>query len=258
MLDRLADTINARGCIVFEMQGRGATREITAPLYSGIYSRRVLDHYISAYHALELEDQDTFEAHSLAADGIDMIGDDILRGVRGQNRPRPHERLLKSYGIHHRAACLLDKDNKYRARFSIQWGEGKGTMRNGEKQVLGQVLPLVAKAMDLGRPAARLAAEHRNLVAAMDCLRIGVCILDQDRRVALANNEFERQRETYGAFRTEAGGQLSFTDAANQKRFQSLFENALNHGYFDARPRKEAIVTQTQERVSALCMKSHR
>lgn len=253
VLDRIADTINARGCIVFELRGHGAEREIAAPLHSGIYSRRLLDHYITAYRLLELEDQDTFEAHSLATDGIDLISDAVLHCANGAAQ-RPHERLLKTYGIHHRAAGLLDKDNKYRARFSIQLGEEHGPMTAGDRHVLGQVLPHVAKAMDLGRPAARLAAEHRSLVAAMDHLRIGVCILDRECRVALANEEFQRQREAYGAFRTDSGGHLQLTDSANQRRFLSLFDDVLSHGAFGARPRKEAIVMAVQGNRGALCV----
>lgn len=222
--------MDARGCIIFELNGIGPNREITAPLYSGLYSRRLLDHYISTYRPLELEDQDTFEAHSLATDGIELIGDAVLH-CANTSKQRPHERLLKSYGIHHRAAGLLDKDNKCRARFSIQLGEDHGPMTAEDRQVMDHVLPHVAKAMDLGRPAARLASEHRNLVAAMDHLRIGVCILDRERRVALSNAEFQRQQEAYRAFRTDSSGHLQFADSTSQQRFLSLFDDALNRGF---------------------------
>lgn len=120
--------------------------------------------------------------------------------------------------------------------------------------MMTDVLPHIAKALELGQPAAQLALAHRSLVAAMDRLRIGVCILDGRGNVVLTNKEFQRQREAYGAFRIDARGRLRLHNGADQQRFAALMSDALNHGRFGARPRKEAIATTSESAISALCI----
>jgi DNA-binding CsgD family transcriptional regulator len=119
---------------------------------------------------------------------------------------------------------------------------------------MGLVLPHIAKALDLGRPALYLASVHRSLIAAMDRLRIGVCILDRRGNVVVANEEFQRQRERYGAFRIDPGGRLHLHDKADGARFKELFSDALEHGRYGARPRKEAIATAHDDGIGALCI----
>ena len=254
VLDKFADMVGALGCIVFEWEGHGAERRLIAPLFSSRFQGDLIDGYLKTYHELEAADQDRFEARSLAADSIDLIGDSILADSEQEYVARANVQALLEFGIRHRSAGLLNKDNTARSRFSVQYSARHGPPSDGENSLMAEVLPHIAKALDLGRPAAQLSEAHRSLVAAMDRLRIGVCILDGRGNVVLTNKEFQRQREAYGAFRINANGRLRLHNGADQRRFADLMSDALNHGRYGARPRKEAIATTRDSEISALCI----
>ena len=254
VLDRISKGLDARGCIIFEMNGLGAERQIAAPYYSSVYEAALLEDYLRHFSETEMADQDIFEARSLASDGIDLIDDDVLAASDEELFARPNTQQLLKYGIRHRAAGVLDKDNKFRGRFSVQLGTEQGRLTPDQRAYLDQVLPHVAKALDLGRPAVDLASAHRGLIAAMDRLRIGVCILDGLGRVIVSNEEFERQREAYGTFRADRDGRLQLHDGVDRRRFSELLKDQLSHGQHGARPRKEAISTDRDDAASALCI----
>ena len=252
VLDRCAEMVDGLGCIVFEMDGHGPDRKLTAPLHSSKYDPELLTGYIKYFRDFELVDQDVFEAHSLAADGIDLIDDAVLAPSIEELKRRPNVRQLMEYGICHRAAGLLNKDNRQRSRFSVQLGTARGPLTAEENARLSVYLPHIAKALDLGRPAKQLTDLQRSVVAAMDSLKIGVCIMDRTGSVIVTNTEFERQRAEYGAFRIDPAGRLHLHEGADQARYASLLEDALAHGHHGARPRKEAIPTNTDGKTGAL------
>ena len=254
VLDRVSEGLGARGCIIFEMNGLGAERRISAPYYSNVYQADLLDAYLQQHGATELADQDVFEARSLATDGINLIDDDVLAPSDEALFARPNAQQLLKYGIKHRAAGLLDKDNTTKARFSVQLKADQGRLTGDQRAFLDQVLPHVAKALDLGRPTVDLASAHRGLIAAMDRLRIGVCLLDADGKVIVANQEFQRQRDAYGTFRNDRQGRLQLHDGVDRRRFSQLLTDQLSHGRHGARPRKEAISTDKGDAASALCI----
>ena len=49
VLDRVSDGLGARGCIIFEMQGLGEDRTISAPYYSSLYQAELLKEIGSSY-----------------------------------------------------------------------------------------------------------------------------------------------------------------------------------------------------------------
>jgi len=159
---------------------------------------------------------------------------------------------LLDYGIRHRHAGLLNKDNKTRSRFSVQLAADRGRLTPVERDRMRIVLPHIAKALDLGRPIAQLTAQHRGMVEAMDQLRIGVCVLDGGGRVVLTNREFDRQRDTYRVFRADSAGRLRLQDEADHARFATLVQDATNHGQYGARPRKEAVAVTNGDEASVL------
>lgn len=251
VLDRFAERVNAKGCVVFEWDGHGADRKLIAPYYSSYFDPAALTTYLDRCFEHEAEDQNTFEAHSLHADAVDLIDDRVIEPDLAALKRRRNVEILQKFGILHRAAGLLNKDNRDRARFSVQFDVGRGPPTDKERTTMGLLLPHIAKAMDLGRPADQLALRHQSLLAAMDRLTVGVCILDAGGRMVLCNEEFRRQMDAYATLRTTPDGRLRFARSADQARFDDLRSNALKHGQFGARPRKEAIATETE---SFLCI----
>lgn len=254
VLDEVANAVGAHGCIVFELSGQGAERRISAPFCSASNDTALLDKYIELFFAAELADQDVFEAHSAASDRIDLIEDSILAGSDSELLRKPNVRLLRRMGIGHRAACLLNKDNRLRGRFSVQLGADRGRLRADERAAAAALMPHLAKAIELGRPAQQLAGEHQALVAAMDRLRVGVAILDKQGCVAFKNQEFERQQQDYRVFGQDPAGRLRLIEDRAQKQLSELLASVRNHGQFGARPRKEAIVAAQDGLSGALCV----
>ena len=111
ILDRISHDLNAHGCSGFEWQGDGKNRELTAPHFSGRFEADALALYLDKFFAFEAADQDTFEAHSLAADAIDLVDDTVLAPDLTALKQLPNVEILQKFGILHRAAGLLDKDN---------------------------------------------------------------------------------------------------------------------------------------------------
>lgn len=251
LLDRIAAQINAFGCIVFEWHGHGSNRSLSAPHFSSLFDPEQLQTYIDRCMPFEAVDQDIFEAHSLVSDGIDLIDDTVLADTVENLKRRKNVEVMQKFGILHRAAGLLNKDNTMQSRFSVQLGANRGRLTPQERGYLSNVLPHVAKALDLGRPAQQLALAHQGLIAAMDRLLIGVCILDVNGCVVVANEEFRRQLDDYAALSLQRNGVLRLGDEAAQQRFERLKADAFNHGHFGARPRKEAVSIDSE---SFLCV----
>ena len=79
VLDRIAQMVGARGCMIFELTpGQGPARGLTALTISGRYDRALVDGYLQARSAIELANRDVFARHSASGDGIDVIGDHVL------------------------------------------------------------------------------------------------------------------------------------------------------------------------------------
>ena len=241
VLDEFANRINGFGCIVFEWTLDPDARHLSAPLWSTAYTAEGIGRYIDTHFPHEAEDQDAFEAKSLAGDAIDLIQDDVIAESITDLAERPNVQTLQKLGIHHRAACLLNKDNTSISRFSVQFPVGRGRMSEAERAFAATTLPHIAKALDLSRPAQQLARQQAGMLAAMDRLSVGVCILDKLGRVVVRNEEFRRQEDCYQVFRTKQTGVLELARAEAQKRFVELKDEVAHHGHYGARPRKEAI-----------------
>lgn len=243
VLDRVAEQINAEGCIIFEWQNLYEERRLTAPFICGSFPPEVIHTYLDKCFQYEAIDQDIFEAHSLESDGINLIDDSVISNSKEELMQRENVKILQKFGILHRAAGLLNKDNIAESRFSVQLGVTRGPLIETERKYLAMVLPHIAKALDIGRPAMQLAKENRSIMSAMDRLTVGVCILDPAGNIAVCNEEFKRQQDIYRVFGTSTSGALKFFQPNDQKRFAALKADVFNHGKFGARPRKEAIST---------------
>ncbi len=238
VLDRLSDSVGACGSLIFEIRADGG---LDVTQHSSWYQRDPLEDYLATYRAEENRDQAMFLKHSIGHDAIDIIPDSILYDDIAEFRSRPNVGHVLGFGMLHRAACLLNKDNADVSRFSVQFRADRGPISAEETAVLNGLLPHVAKALELGRPTRRLAAENASLLAAMDRLSTGVALLDPDGILVVANEEMRRQIEAYPTILIQPDGALAMARPADQVAFRSLMEGAHRHGKFGARPRKEAI-----------------
>lgn len=252
-LDMVAAHIGARGSIIFEWDMSTPDRRLRAPICSSFHDPGLVDYYVSQYFAWEAEDQDRFEALSLEADGIDLVSDlDMFESIEAM-LAQPNVQALAQFGIPHRAAGLLNKDNRARARFSAQFDAGHGPIRPDENAALRAIAPHLAKALDLETPARQL-GPRTGLLGAMDRLSVGVCLVDRQGRVIETNAEFDRQQDAYPGFGVDRTGALVFEDAASAASLSEMLRDLRAHGRCGARPRKEAIPIRADSGPAALCI----
>ena len=251
VLQHVAERVNAVGSIVFEWQREEANSILTASFASVGYDRAVLNDYLVKRYKEEARDQEIFERHSLLKDDIDLVDDQVLAGSVDELRRLRNVEVLQKMGILHRSAGLLNKDNKAISRFSLQFAAARGRMTPEERQYMATILPHLAKALDLGRPAVELNVQEKGMLAALDQLSIGICILDPSSRLVQTNFEFRRQIDAHRVFEIDANGTLRMVHSDHEAVFANLKHHALNHGKFGARPRKEAITAASN---AVLCV----
>lgn len=254
VLDRITELVNAKGCLIFEWNVRDGGRQLEIPLMSSSYKPEVVQDYFKRFQKWEAADHDIFDNQLLTLDNIDLLSEEILYSDQDDYLSRPHVKELLSHGVRYRTGALLDKDNPYRARFSLSMGEDRGPFVEEELELLNTLLPHVAKALDLSRPAGTPGGNQRALLTMIDQLNVGVTLLDANGCVAHTNSEFDRQTEEYSAFFKDKSGRLRLHNSTHQKQLTELLNDVLHHGKFGARPRKEAIVIETKDQVTSLCV----
>ncbi|MEM7267617.1 MAG: LuxR C-terminal-related transcriptional regulator [Pseudomonadota bacterium] len=256
ILSRIAEELDVFGCIIFDLKSENGERRIRAPYASANYNPAMIDIYLDMFHSQELGIQDLFETQLAKADDIEIFSDTFLDGSPVMAAAGPSIEWLKQIGIGRRAAGFLDKDNHKRGRFSLQICDGDPPLQGEQHAKTMALLPHIAKALELGRPARQLATIHSGLIAAMDRLRVGVCILDSLGRIAASNLEFQRQREETGIYVVTDKDRLELRDPENQRQLSNLLGDLRHHGRFGARPRKEAIIAtrDPSDRNRTLCI----
>lgn len=251
VLDEFVDRVNAQGSIVFEWRHSDDEKLLTAPLFSGFYSHDILKTYLNKNAHLEAKDQEVLRELTGDHDEVEFFDDTVLAKSRTDLEHDEHVQKLKRLGIFHRAAGVLNKDNRWISLFSVQLNVARQPLTGEERHYMQQLLPHFAKALDLGIPMRQLAAERQGALAAIDHLTIGICVLDPQGNIVLKNEEFRRQLDAFGVFEISPGGALGLAEHDDQKRFAELKASVRNHGKFGARPRKEALAAAAD---SYLCI----
>ncbi|MCB1386292.1 MAG: helix-turn-helix transcriptional regulator [Nitratireductor sp.] len=242
ILERVADSVGARGCIVFDlMEDMSGGQILQAPHLSPNYDPVEVNRYIEAFSAWEIEDQRVFARHSAVGDRIDLIGDEVLAETPEILASRPNSMAMAEFGILHRAGALLSKDEPLRNRFSIQFSRSHGPLGPADQSTLADILPHLAKACEIARPMRQLELGGTLLADALNRLRLGVCLIRSDGAVLVQNDEFRRQLEEVRLFRVSPDGRLSPAHPRDAAWFREMTGAASRHGRFGARPRKEAL-----------------
>lgn len=241
VLDRCADISGARSCAIFDTSQATADAPLAISHMCGNFPFEKMLRYAVDNFPQEQRDKRVAKSILSAADRVEALSDEPVYEDYEEFLARENVRSLMEIGLRHRVIAFLNKDNLNFGQFTLQYADGRGPATGDELARLNKLLPHLAKAIDLGRPAGQLAEEKQRLMAAMDRLSIGICILDAKGRLVHENGEFGRQREETGVFRLEPDGLLKFHRPADQMRYRELQVDVRNHGRFGARPRKEAI-----------------
>jgi DNA-binding CsgD family transcriptional regulator len=254
VLDKIALFTGARGAMLFTLEGMGADRRLAASHMSEYYDPMVLRQYLQLHQQQELADQDRFALYSRMSDGVELIPDNVLADSEAELRSRPNVKMMEKLDIFHRAGALLNKDNVFRDRFSMQFSRAHGPLSPEDVRKTSMILPHVAKALNLSRPTEQLFEKFRSILGYLDMLTVGVCLLSDGGSIVLRNREFQRQMDTYRVFRIGPTGKLLFDDASIDRAVRRLLADVSNHGHFGARPRKEAIAAILEGEDYRLCI----
>lgn len=242
-LERICESVGAQGSIIFDWDREEDffDPKLVAVSHSNYYPDEAVRRYIEKCGQLEMQDQEQIRAATSSADKVELIDDSVFAGTPEELRALPHVIALEKIGIFHRAAGVLNKDNRWISLFTIQLGSEKPSFTDEQRDVIQPLLPHMAKALSLMKPAQQLRAQNEGFFAAMDRLSVGLCVLDKNGNVITENEEFKRQQNEYRAFYQTQNGELRFQQDGDQLAFTNLKEHALRHGHYGARPRKEAI-----------------
>lgn len=247
VLDQIVELSGAHGSILFEWEEKGGERALAAPYFSGRYPQSIITQYLEHCAPLEARDQSIIRRHTQDHDAVELLDDSVLASSVEELKAQPHVRLLSSFGIFHRAAGVMNKDNRWISLFSLQLPSARQPLNADERANLALILPHLAKALDLSIPTRQLHHRYRSVLAAMDKLTLGICIIDARGMIVSRNEEFRRQQEAHRCFRISADGRLKLTDSKGQARLEHLMSHAAAHGRFGARPRKESVISHTDD-----------
>ena len=253
-LQRVADLLGAAGAVIFERPEGEAGRAVRAAHLSAGYDAAALEAYLARFGDHELDDQRLFERTSLLSDRVELISDEAVAYGGAPLSSRRNARFLRVFGLRHRAAALLDKDDPSRDRFSVQFAARRGPITAAESARAGLVLPHVAKALAMARPFRELHASRAMAMAGLDRLRVGVAITDGAGRLLFENSALGRIIEDRGPIGRDRAGRLALRDPRAQARLAGLLGRLDGHGRFGARPRKEAVIVDREDAPSGLCV----
>lgn len=244
VIDQVVDVSGAHGSILFEWN---EDRNLTAPIHSRRYPSSMITQYLEHCSDLEAHDQSVLRQHTRYHDDIELLDDSLLAASIEELRKQPHVQLLGSFGIFHRVAGVMNKDNRWLSLFSMQLAADRPRLSKSEQEVLTRLLPHLAKALDLSIPIRQLQGRYRSVLSAIDKLSIGICILNDQGLIVARNEEFRRQQDAHRTFRQDAAGCLKLSDNKASERLAQLMSHASHHGRFGARPRKESVLSHTND-----------
>lgn len=253
-LQRVAEFLGGAGAIVFERPGGEAPRAVQASHLSANYRASALDAYLARFADHELDDQILFERSSMLSDKVELVSDEAVARDGTPLSARLNARFLRIFGLRHRAAALLDKDDPTRDRFSVQFAADRGPIAAAEIARASLVLPHIAKALAIARPFRELSESRTIAFSSLDRLRLGVAITDCGGRPLFENSEFRRIAADRGTIGRDRAGRLALREARAQKQLAGLLGDVGAHGRFGARPRKEAVIVDGEDAVSGLCV----
>lgn len=260
ILDRVVHLSGSLGAIVFEWRSDGDARRLRPAWLSSYYDPDLIIDYVDRNEGREATDQDRFERAFLSrnyldSDEVNLVCEEVLYADEAEYFRQAHVRELLSYGIAHRYGCLLNKDNPDRARFTIQRTAKAGRFGDGELRALTPLLDHCAKAMEMARQIESAKVERQALLAGLNAASgVGICLVDGRGRVVTCNDEFRRHRADLRAFRGGERERLAMSDPADDRKLADLMTGAMNHGRHGARPRREAVISETAERDSVVCV----
>jgi len=178
-----------------------------------------------------------------------------------QLRERSDYRFIEEhFGLGDKLFARLNDTPRYFDTLAFQFPAGVHEIPVSARQPFQALLPHLAKSVEMGQLFGQLRRRYRAVLAALDHVGLGLCVLDERGRLIVANTEAERILDAGHGLAKLASGALGCRDASDQSKLVSALTAAtLSHQ--GERTRAEALLavrrTPTAEpvliEVSPLC-----
>lgn len=177
--------------------------------------RSLVDFYLANHAALEAEvwaGLRTLPAGTLITDA-DFYPD--LEELR--SRPQV-QYLINNIGIFRRMAARLNDNRSWYDAIAFQFASDLMEIPPGCIQRARELLPHLAKAFEMNRTTRQLNQLHSAVLAALDHVHVGICVVLEDASVVVANAEAQRIFSLADGIAPKEGKQLQVRDPATQDK----------------------------------------
>ena len=143
-------------------------------------------------------------------------------------RERPDSRFLRKHlGLYRRLAVRLNDTPRYFDNLAVQFSAELDEIPIGVFKALQGVLPHLGKAVEMGQLFGQLRHRYRAVLAALDHVGLGLCVLDKVGRVIVANAEAERILDAGHGLKRLSSGALQCREATDAAALATALEGAM-------------------------------
>lgn len=144
------------------------------------------------------------------------------------SRPRSWQGWTTTAEIHDGMSCRLAEKERAFWFFDVRRSCEQDDFDDEDERLLQKLYPVLRRVAELRRHIGRVTVQRDEARGALDCLALGIVILDEEMRLAYSNEEADEilaEPESAIALRQ---GRLVARDPADQRRLRQLVEGALH------------------------------
>lgn len=161
-------------------------------------------------------------------------------------RQRPDFAFLEKHtGIYHRIAARLNDNASWFDAIAFQFDNSVTTISRSSIDGFQLLLPHLAKSCELGRAYRQLYAQYKAVLSALDHVGIGMCVVDGNGSVVVANREAERISDLNDGIAISRARRIACRNQAAQLTIhQAMSELSLTAAGQQAESDKTVLVTR--------------
>jgi DNA-binding CsgD family transcriptional regulator len=178
-----------------------------------VLSERIASAEAQTYVRNNLGDGELYWDEALdQVEALTILTDQQIWPDRAEYDAIPSVKWMRSWNIYHRSAVRLCAHGGWKDTIATLYPSQRRGMTQGESQRVGQLLPHLARAVELRRPFALLQSRFQAILSVLDRLGIGVLVLLDDDHILLANAEANRILDAGDGLRRHSNGRLAIPD----------------------------------------------
>lgn len=227
VLDEFAGNVGAAGASlhVFDMSSNRYRQEVLTSNY--LLSEKKTQ--LQAWEPESEVDQKAFAAMRRFRDN-QFRSDFEIMGISENRRSEilpVIDFLRENFDVDHRSACQLSLHGAWTDVLAVQFTLGRGAMTIKEQQAASVFVPHWARAVELHRTFLALRTRYNAVLAALDHLHIGICVMSHYGDLVMKNLEIERISDAYDGLSFTRSGGIHINDEEAFGQFRDAINQAL-------------------------------